>query len=92
MEQLPLPARHTIELSAFVNAGEIDPIYYEKSYYLEPEETGAKPYALPGSRCFSLVLVDPTLSHNFYNSSGIELHARGSYIAVWLTPQPRTRR
>src|SRR3984893_18075543 len=46
LEQLPLPARHTIELSAFVNAGEIDPIYYEKSYYLEPEETGAKPYAL----------------------------------------------
>ena len=25
---------------------DIDPIYYEKSYYLEPEETGVKPYAL----------------------------------------------
>src|SRR5437868_708351 len=46
LEMLPLPARHTIELSAFVNASEIDPIYYEKSYYLEPEETGLKPYAL----------------------------------------------
>jgi DNA end-binding protein Ku len=46
LEQLPLPARHTIELSAFVNASEIDPIYYEKSYYLEPEESGLKPYAL----------------------------------------------
>jgi DNA end-binding protein Ku len=46
LEKLPLPARHTIELSAFVNADEIDPIYYEKSYYLEPEETGVKPYAL----------------------------------------------
>jgi DNA end-binding protein Ku len=46
LEQLPLPARHTIELSAFVNAAEIDPIYYDKSYYLEPEETGVKPYAL----------------------------------------------
>jgi DNA end-binding protein Ku len=29
-----------------VSAEEIDPIYYEKSYYLEPEETGVKPYAL----------------------------------------------
>ena len=46
LEQLPLPARHTIELSAFVKASDIDPIYYEKSYYLEPEESGLKPYAL----------------------------------------------
>jgi len=46
LEQLPLPARHTIELSGFVNAHEIDPIYYDKSYYLEPEESGVKPYAL----------------------------------------------
>ncbi len=46
LEQLPLPAKHTIELSAFVNAREIDPLYYDKSYYLEPEESGVKPYAL----------------------------------------------
>jgi DNA end-binding protein Ku len=46
LEHLPLPARHTIELSAFVSSDEIDPIYYEKSYYLAPEETGVKPYAL----------------------------------------------
>jgi DNA end-binding protein Ku len=46
LERLPLPSKHTIELSAFVSAAEIDPIYYEKSYYLDPEETGIKPYAL----------------------------------------------
>jgi DNA end-binding protein Ku len=46
LEQLPLPAKHTIELSAFVKTDEIDPIYYEKSYYLEPEEAALKPYAL----------------------------------------------
>src|SRR5207253_5172887 len=46
LEQLPLPAKHTIELSAFVENQDIDPIYYDKSYYLEPEETGLKPYAL----------------------------------------------
>src|SRR5207237_9900228 len=46
LEQLPLPARHTIELSAFVKSDEVTPIFYEKSYYLEPEETGIKPYAL----------------------------------------------
>src|SRR6185295_8587767 len=46
LEQLPLPSKHTIELSAFVKAGDISPIYYEKSYYLEPEETGEKPFTL----------------------------------------------
>ena len=46
LERLPLPAKHQIELSAFVRSDEVDPMYYEKSYYLEPEETGLKPYAL----------------------------------------------
>lgn len=45
-EKLPLSSKHTIELSAFVDARQIDPIYYEKSYYLEPTEIGVKPYAL----------------------------------------------
>src|ERR1700738_4644492 len=27
LKKLPLPAKHTIELSSFVNASEIDPIY-----------------------------------------------------------------
>ena len=45
-EKLPLASKHTIELSAFVDAEEIDPVYYEKSYYLEPDEAAAKPYAL----------------------------------------------
>jgi DNA end-binding protein Ku len=45
-EKLPLPSKRTIELSAFVKAEEIDPVYYEKSYYLEPDELGIKPFAL----------------------------------------------
>jgi DNA end-binding protein Ku len=45
-DQLPLPSKHTIQLTAFVEAEEIDSVYYEKSYYLEPEETGVKPFAL----------------------------------------------
>lgn len=45
-EKLPLPSKHTIELAQFVNAEEIDPVFYEKSYYLEPDEKGVKPYAL----------------------------------------------
>ena len=45
-EKLPLPSKQTVELSAFVDAEQIDPIYYQKTYYLEPESKGVKPYAL----------------------------------------------
>jgi len=45
-EKLPLPSKHTIELSAFVKEEEIDPVFYERSYHLAPDERGAKPYAL----------------------------------------------
>ena len=45
-EKLPLPSKHTIELTQFVDAEEIDPVFYEKSYWLEPDEVGVKPFAL----------------------------------------------
>jgi DNA end-binding protein Ku len=45
-EKLPLPSKHTIELSAFVKEDEIDPIYYERSYHLAPDERAEKAYAL----------------------------------------------
>ena len=45
-EKLPLPSKQTVELAAFVKADQIDPIYYQKTYYLEPDEKGVKPYAL----------------------------------------------
>ena len=45
-ESLPLPSKHTIGLTAFVKETEIDPVFYERSYYLEPEPKGQKPYAL----------------------------------------------
>src|SRR5829696_3639715 len=45
-EKLPLPSKHTIEISAFVAEQEIDPVFYEKSYYLAPDERAEKPYAL----------------------------------------------
>jgi DNA end-binding protein Ku len=46
LEKLPVPSKHTIQLSAFVDASEIDPSFHEKSYYLEPDEAGVKPYNL----------------------------------------------
>lgn len=45
-EKLPLPSKHTIDLTAFVKEEEIDPVYYERSYHLAPDERGEKAYAL----------------------------------------------
>lgn len=46
LDSLPLPTRHTIELKTFVQVQDVDRIYAEKAYYLEPEDAGIKPYVL----------------------------------------------
>ncbi len=45
-EDLPVPSKRVISVDAFVQADEVDPIYYDTTYFLEPEELGKKPYAL----------------------------------------------
>jgi DNA end-binding protein Ku len=39
-------ATQTIEIEDFVDQEEIDPVYFEKPYYLEPIKKGSKSYAL----------------------------------------------
>jgi len=43
---LPVPSKHTIDITQFVNLNDIDPIYFEKSYALEPQDIGVKPFYL----------------------------------------------
>jgi len=37
---------HSVEISEFVPIESIDPVYYDKTYYLAPDKGAAKPYAL----------------------------------------------
>lgn len=46
MAELPATSSREISVEKFVPSDQIDPMLFEKSYYLEPEKTGAKPYAL----------------------------------------------
>jgi len=39
-------ATRAIDISDFVDLKEIDPVYYDRPYYLLPEETAARPYHL----------------------------------------------
>ncbi len=37
---------HTAEITEFVPLESVDPVYFDKAYYLAPDKGGAKPYAL----------------------------------------------
>jgi DNA end-binding protein Ku len=46
LDSLPVATGHEIDVIEFVPADQIDPLLFDKSYYLEPEAKAAKPYAL----------------------------------------------
>ncbi|HEX5405604.1 MAG TPA: Ku protein [Pseudonocardiaceae bacterium] len=48
MAGLPVTAAHAIEVRAFTPLEQIDPLYFDRSYYLAPEPAGTKPYVLLG--------------------------------------------
>src|SRR5436305_14057129 len=35
-----------MEIMEFVKSSEVDPVYFESSYYMAPDDAGEKPYAL----------------------------------------------
>jgi DNA end-binding protein Ku len=45
-DAVPVESSRAIDIHQFVELSEIDPMLYKKSYYLVPEETGAKAYTL----------------------------------------------
>jgi DNA end-binding protein Ku len=46
LADLPLTTSREVDVLRFVPLEQVDPIYFAKSYYLEPEGTAAKPYVL----------------------------------------------
>jgi DNA end-binding protein Ku len=46
LDSIPVESSRTIDINEFVDVTEIDPIYFQKTYYLIPEEAGVKAYAL----------------------------------------------
>ncbi len=45
-KDLPLTTSRAIDVLQFVPLEQVDPIFFEKSYYLEPDKSGTKPYVL----------------------------------------------
>ncbi len=46
LDHLPVKSVHTVDISDFVKLEEVDPIYYDKAYYLAPDAAGVKAFAL----------------------------------------------
>jgi DNA end-binding protein Ku len=46
LEGLDFKATHTIDIEEFVDLDDIDPLYFERGYYLVPDKGAAKPYTL----------------------------------------------
>jgi DNA end-binding protein Ku len=46
MKSLPSRSTKEISIEKFVPSEQIDPLLFDKSYYLEPDKTGLKPYVL----------------------------------------------
>ena len=46
IESLQPKAGHTIDIDQFIDLDQIDPVYFEQPYYLQPDEKGIKAYKL----------------------------------------------
>src|SRR5436305_6187783 len=46
LESLDPKATHTVDIEDFVKLDDIDPLFFDSSYYLVPDERGAKAYRL----------------------------------------------
>src|SRR5579863_7070297 len=46
LKQIAPATATTMEILQFVREGDVDPIYFESSYYVDPDEAASKPYQL----------------------------------------------
>jgi DNA end-binding protein Ku len=46
LDRFAAPREKTIDILQFVDIGEVDPVHYERAYWLEPQERAERPYAL----------------------------------------------
>jgi DNA end-binding protein Ku len=63
----------TMEIQEFVRIQEVDPLYYDQSYYIVPEEAGKKPYYL---------LVDTMQKSGYVAVAKISMHQREFTVMV----------
>jgi DNA end-binding protein Ku len=73
LKKVAPPTATTMEILQFVKAGEVDPVYLEKSYYVIPEAAASKPYAL---------LRQAMADTSFYAVAKMAMHAREHIVII----------
>jgi DNA end-binding protein Ku len=46
LESVAVERRRTIDIISFIDIDEVDPVYYDRTYYVAPQEASNKPYTL----------------------------------------------
>jgi DNA end-binding protein Ku len=46
LESVAVERRRTIDIVSFIDIDEVDPVYYDRTYYVAPQEAASKPYTL----------------------------------------------
>ena len=73
LKKIAPPTATTMEVVQFVAADEVDPIYFERSYYVAPDEKLSKPYSL-----FMHALVET----EFYAIAKVSMHNREHVVVI----------
>ena len=73
LKKIAPPTATTMEIVQFVRNDEVDPVYFENSYYVGPEENAAKPY-----RLFQQAL---TLT-KYYALAKLAMHGREHIVLI----------
>jgi DNA end-binding protein Ku len=73
LEEIEPESAQSMEILSFVKTDEIDPIYFDSSYYAEPEEAGAKAYHL---------LLDAMLKTGYSGVAKVTMHGREHIVII----------
>lgn len=73
LDKIAPPSSQTMEILQFVKLEEVDPLFYDVSYYAVPEEPGRKPYQL---------LVDAMTQTGYAAVAKIAMHQREFMVVI----------
>ena len=77
IKKIAPPTARTMEILEFVKSSEVDPVYFEASYYMAPDDAGERPYAL---------LYDVLKKSGYVGVAKIAMHSR-EHIVIFRPGQ-----
>jgi DNA end-binding protein Ku len=73
LEEIEPDSARTMEILEFVKLAEIDPLYFDASYYIAPDDGGAKPYNL---------LLDAMKTSGYAGIAKLTMHGRENIVII----------